>query len=72
MLRDETPLAKGAHPVRPEGGPFGQLSQFYGEYLGMERARVSLTDGGSPGLTVEGRTELSYQPPTGGSERVHT
>lgn len=48
-----------------EGGPFGQLSQFYGEYLGMERARVSLTDGGSPGLTVEGRTELSYQPLTG-------
>jgi hypothetical protein len=48
-----------------EGGPFGQLSQFYGEYLGMERARVSLTDGDSPGLTVEGRTELSYQPLTG-------
>src|SRR5687767_14740714 len=21
-----------------EGGPFGELSQFYGEYLGMERA----------------------------------
>ncbi|MEW2081029.1 DUF1326 domain-containing protein [Streptomyces sp. NPDC005283] len=48
-----------------EGGPFGQLSQFYGEYLGMERARVSLTDGGSPGLKVEGRTELSYEPLTG-------
>jgi hypothetical protein len=48
-----------------EGGPFGQLSQFYGEYLGMERARVSLADEGSPGLTVEGRTELSYQPLTG-------
>ncbi|MDQ0763883.1 DUF1326 domain-containing protein [Streptomyces canus] len=48
-----------------EGGPFGQLSQFYGEYLGMERARVSLTDGDRPGLTVEGRTELSYQPLTG-------
>ncbi|KKD03169.1 DUF1326 domain-containing protein [Streptomyces sp. WM6386] len=48
-----------------EGGPFGQLSQFYGEYLGMERARVSLTGGDSPGLTVEGRTELSYQPLTG-------
>ncbi|MFJ8086215.1 DUF1326 domain-containing protein [Streptomyces sp. NPDC096205] len=48
-----------------EGGPFGQLSQFYGEYLGMERASVSLTGGDSPGLTVEGRTELSYQPLTG-------
>lgn len=48
-----------------EGGPFGQLSQFYGEYLGMERAKVSLTDGEGPGLTVEGRTELSYEPLTG-------
>jgi hypothetical protein len=48
-----------------EGGPFGQLSQFYGEYLGMERAKVSLTDGERPGLTVEGRTELSYEPLTG-------
>ncbi|GAB2765896.1 DUF1326 domain-containing protein [Streptomyces bullii] len=48
-----------------EGGAFGQLSQFYGEYLGMERAKVSLTDGERPGLTVEGRTELSYAPLTG-------
>ncbi|MFI2431364.1 DUF1326 domain-containing protein [Streptomyces sp. NPDC018693] len=44
-----------------EGGPFGQLSQFYGEYLGMERAQVSLTDGDTPGLKVEGRTELSFE-----------
>ncbi|MDQ1594365.1 MAG: hypothetical protein QOH40_921 [Arthrobacter pascens] len=31
-----------------EGGPFGQLSQFSGEYLGMERARVSLTGQARP------------------------
>jgi hypothetical protein len=48
-----------------EGGPFGQLSQFYGEYLGMERGGVSLSDGDRAGLTVEGRTELSYEPLTG-------
>ncbi|GAB2864464.1 hypothetical protein GCM10027074_34750 [Streptomyces deserti] len=24
-----------------EGGPFGQLTQFYGEYLGMERSPMS-------------------------------
>ncbi|MEU0116934.1 DUF1326 domain-containing protein [Streptomyces bobili] len=56
-----------------EGGPFGQLSQFYGEYLGMERAGVSLTDGEKPGCTVEGRTELSYEPltgPEGGSTKI--
>lgn len=48
-----------------EGGPLGELSQFYGEYLGMERASVSLTDSGTPGLKVEGRTELSYEPLAG-------
>jgi len=48
-----------------EGGPFGQLSQFYGDYLGMERASVALTDGEKPGFTVEGRTELTYEPLTG-------
>ncbi|MFF4501420.1 DUF1326 domain-containing protein [Streptomyces sp. NPDC001401] len=48
-----------------EGGPFGQLSQFYGEYLGMERAGVSLAGEDKPGFTVEGRTELSYEPLTG-------
>lgn len=48
-----------------EGGPFGQLAQFYGEYLGMERAKVSLTDGERPGLRVAGKTELSYEPLTG-------
>ncbi|MBE8473559.1 DUF1326 domain-containing protein [Streptomyces justiciae] len=47
------------------GGPFEQLSQFYGEYLGMERAGVSLSGGDRTGLTVEGRTELSYEPLTG-------
>ncbi|MEV0174561.1 DUF1326 domain-containing protein [Streptomyces sp. NPDC050803] len=56
-----------------EGGPFGDLSQFYGEYLGMERAKVSVTDGEKPGCTVEGRTELSYAPligPDGSATKV--
>ncbi|WP_234383467.1 DUF1326 domain-containing protein [Streptomyces dysideae] len=56
-----------------EGGPLGQLSQFYGEYLGMERAKASLTDGERPGCTVEGRTELSYEPltdPDGSSTKI--
>jgi hypothetical protein len=48
-----------------EGGPFEQLSQFYGEFLGMERAAVSLSDPAKPGLKVEGRTELAYEPLTG-------
>ena len=46
-------------------GPFEQLSQFYGEFLGMERAAVSLSEPAKPGLKVEGRTELAYEPLTG-------
>lgn len=45
-----------------EGGPFGELAQFIGEFVGTERAAVSLTDGEHPGLSVAGHTELSYQP----------
>jgi hypothetical protein len=48
-----------------EGGPFGELSQFYGEFLGLERAGVSLADAGKPGVKVEGHTELAYEPLTG-------
>jgi hypothetical protein len=48
-----------------EGGPFGELSQFYGEYLGLQRAHVTLGDGERPFLKVEGRTELSYTSLTG-------
>ncbi|MBT2459365.1 DUF1326 domain-containing protein [Streptomyces sp. ISL-86] len=45
-----------------EGGPFGELAQFIGEFLGTERGPVSLSDGEHPGLTVEGHTQLSYEP----------
>ncbi|WP_328967452.1 DUF1326 domain-containing protein [Streptomyces sp. NBC_00239] len=45
-----------------EGGAFGELSQFYGEYLGVERASVSLTDGEKPRLSVGGKTELAFEP----------
>ncbi len=48
-----------------EGGPFGELSQFYGEFLGVERARVTLTEGEKPVVKVEGKTDLSYEPLTG-------
>lgn len=49
-----------------EGGTFGELSQFYGEYLGMERASVSMSgDGEAPRLSVDGRTEIAYEPLTG-------
>ncbi|MEU9378801.1 DUF1326 domain-containing protein [Streptomyces sp. NPDC048255] len=52
-----------------EGGAFGELSQFYGENLGVERASVSLSDGERPRLSVDGKTELEFEPlrgPDGG------
>lgn len=48
-----------------EGGTFGELSQFYGEYLGMERGSVTLSDGEKPRLSVDGKSELAYEPLTG-------
>lgn len=42
------------------GGPFGELSQFFGEYLGMERADVSLSDGEKPRLSVGGRSDIEF------------
>lgn len=51
------------------GGAFGELSQFYGEILGVERASISLSDGETPRLSVGGKTELTFEPlrgPDGG------
>ncbi|MET9430846.1 MULTISPECIES: DUF1326 domain-containing protein [unclassified Streptomyces] len=45
-----------------EGGAFGELSQFYGEYLGVERAAISLSDGDTPRLEVEGKTRIGFEP----------
>jgi hypothetical protein len=45
-----------------EGGPFGELSALYGEYLGTERGAVSYSDGERPSGSVEGRSELSFEP----------
>lgn len=48
-----------------EGGPFEQLSQFFGDYLGMERAEVGISDGDKPRLSVGGRSEIEVTALTG-------
>ncbi|MFG2497187.1 DUF1326 domain-containing protein [Streptomyces sp. NPDC048441] len=56
-----------------EGGAFGELSQFFGENLGVERASITLTDGEKPRLSVGGRTQLEFEPlrgPDGGPTKV--
>ena len=45
-----------------EGGPFGEFMPLIGEYLGMERAAVSLENGNG---TVAGKSEFSFEPFTG-------
>ncbi|MFH8694512.1 DUF1326 domain-containing protein [Streptomyces chartreusis] len=48
-----------------EGGAFG----VFGEFLGLERAGVSPTDGEKPRLSIAGKTQLEFEPlrgPDGG------
>ena len=45
-----------------EGGPFGEFAPLVGEYLGMERAAVSLSNGSG---SVEGKTDFSFEAYTG-------
>jgi len=48
-----------------EGGALAALAQFIGEFLGTERAKVSLSDGDKPALSVEGHSEVGYEPARG-------
>lgn len=51
------------------GGAFGELPQFFGEFLGLERVGVSLSDGEKPRLSIDGKTQLEFEPlrgPDGG------
>jgi hypothetical protein len=45
-----------------EGGPFGDLAQFIGEFMGVERASITYKDGDTPSATVAGRSELAFEP----------
>ncbi len=45
-----------------EGGPFGELAQFITEFAGVERASITYRDGETPAATVEGLTEISFEP----------
>ena len=45
-----------------EGGPFGELSGFYGEFLGTERDSVTYSDGDTPSASVGGASEVTFDP----------
>jgi hypothetical protein len=45
-----------------DGGVFGELAALFGENLGTERGRVTFSDGDSPSATVEGKSEIRFEP----------
>jgi hypothetical protein len=45
-----------------EGGPFGELSNFYGEYLGTERDTITFSNGDRPSASVGSASELAFEP----------
>ncbi len=53
-----------------EGGPFEEFSGFYDEFLGMERAKVAVSNGDRPTSTV-GDLEFQFEP-LDGPEGGHT
>jgi hypothetical protein len=44
------------------GGPFGELSALYGEWLGTERRQVTFNDGDRPTASIGEQSELSFEP----------
>ena len=55
------------------GGPFGDLAALYGEWLGVERASVTFSDGDTPSASVAGRVNYTFEPllgPDGGVTTV--
>jgi hypothetical protein len=45
-----------------EGGPFGELSGFYGNVAGVERDSVTYSDGDRPSATVGSSSEVTFEP----------
>ncbi|HEV8602378.1 MAG TPA: DUF1326 domain-containing protein [Gaiellaceae bacterium] len=45
-----------------EGGPFGDFKPLIGDYAGMERASIIVSDGS---VTVAGKSEYTFEPYTG-------
>lgn len=56
-----------------EGGPFADFAALYGEWLGVERAGVTFSDGDQPSGSVAGRVNFTFESlpgPAGGVTTV--
>jgi hypothetical protein len=45
-----------------EGGPFGDFAPLFGEWLGMERATVTFSDGDRPSGSVGDKANFTFEP----------
>jgi hypothetical protein len=45
-----------------DGGPWAEFAGLFSDYMGLERAEVSFSDGETPTGAVEGSGELSFEP----------
>jgi hypothetical protein len=45
-----------------EGGPFGEFAGLFGEWLGVERARVKFSDGDKPSAEVGDKVKFTFEP----------
>lgn len=55
------------------GGPFGDLAGLYGEWVGLDRAAVTFTDGDRPSGSVSDKAHITFEPlpgPDGGVTTV--
>ena len=44
------------------GGPWGDFAGLFAEFMGLQRARVTFSDGETPTASVEGHGELTFEP----------
>jgi len=49
-----------------EGGPFGEFAGLISNVAGVERGKITVTGGDNPSVSIEGKTEFSFEPFTGG------
>ena len=54
------------------GGPFGALAALYGEWLGVERASVTFSEGEAPSASVPGHVNFTFEPLSGPDGGVTT
>ena len=59
---DEQVAALEAIFTGKDGGPWGDFAPLFSEYMGLQRARVTYSDGETPSASVESSGELTFEP----------